>query len=201
MHGLVMLLFNSWIQSMLSIRDPGNGWIPCNKITPPSPCRVQNAKKLSQNIAVKQEQRKKPGKGTKGEEEKEKRVSLSYQSRTRAIVSSLLSMMVVVGIVVQRQRSTAPLPSTLTPDHGQRILISSHLACTLRRLIHRRGLPVTIRRRRRLELSVSMVAHILHRVALLRWICRVVLLVVCVVVLLRVGSCSAAARDEPAVVC
>lgn len=159
--------------------------------------RIPKTPKALSNIAVEKEQRN--GKPAGEPKEKGNRVSLSCQSRSQAIVSSLLSV-VVVGIVVQRQRSTAPLTSTLIPHHGQRILISSNLSRTLRRLIHRRSLPIAIGRRRRLKLSSTVSAHILHRVALLGWVCRVVLLVVCVVVLLRVGIHSAAARDEPAVV-
>jgi hypothetical protein len=109
-------------------------------------------------------------------------------------------MVVVVVVVVQRQRSIASLASNIISRHGLSVLVRSNLARTLRRLIHRWCLPIAISRWRRLELSSSMVTHILHRMALLRRIRRVVLLIVCVVVLREGSSSLATTRDEPAVV-
>jgi hypothetical protein len=45
-----------------------------------------------------------------------------------------------------------------------------------------------------------MVTHILHGIALLRWIRRIVLLIVCIVVLRERSSSLATTGDEPAVV-
>jgi hypothetical protein len=180
----------------LSIRDLE--WTQCNKKNAPITMpEKEKRQKLYQSIAVK-----------KGAKEKQKGCPketgyLSCQVEVKAI-SSLLSMMIGV-IVVQRQRSTASLPTNLVPHHRQRILISSHLTRTLRRLINRRRLPIPIRRRRGLKLRSTMRhrPHILHRNPLLRRIRRILLLIIRVVVLLGLlegGSSVAATRNEPAVV-
>jgi hypothetical protein len=123
-------------------------------------------------------------------------------SSSQAIMSFwiLLSMMIVVVVVVQRQRSIASLASNTIPLHRLSVLVRSNLTRALRRLIHRRGLPITISRWWRLKLSSSMVAHILHGIALLRWIRRIVLLIVCIIVLRERGSSLTTTGDEPAVV-
>jgi hypothetical protein len=108
--------------------------------------------------------------------------------------------MMVVVVVIQRQRSIASLASNTISLHGLSILVRSNLARTLRRLIHRRRLPITISRWRGLKLSGSMCTHVLHGIALLRWIRRIVLLIVCVVVLRKGSSSLATTGDEPAVV-
>jgi hypothetical protein len=107
-------------------------------------------------------------------------------------------MMIVV--VVQRQRSIASLASNIISRHRLSVLVRSNLTRTLGRLVHRRCLPITISRWRRLKLSSSMVTHILHGIALLRWIRRIVLLIVCIVVLREWSSSLATTGDEPAVV-
>jgi hypothetical protein len=148
---------------------------------------------------VKKEQREKTGRGPK---EKRNQVSL-VKSQPKAIVEcgTLLSMMgVVVVVVVQRQRSIASLASNAIPLHRLSVLVRSNLTRALRRLIHRRGLPITISRWRRLKLSSSMVTHILHGIALLRWIRGIMLLIVCIVVLREGSSSLATTGDEPAVV-
>lgn len=112
-------------------------------------------------------------------------------------IDFLLGVVIVLGIV-EWQRSTASLASDFISSHRLSVLVGYNLARALRRLVDWRRIPVSVCRWWRLELSRSM-AHVLHRVALLRWVCRV-LLVIGVVVLAEWCSSVVAAGDEPAVV-
>lgn len=107
--------------------------------------------------------------------------------------------MIVLGIV-EWQRSAASLTSDIVSS-GLSVLVSSNLARAFRRLVNWRCLPVSVCRWWRLELSRAVVcaAHVLHRITLLRWVGRV-LLVIGVVVLAEWCSSVLATSNEPAVV-
>lgn len=114
--------------------------------------------------------------------------------------SFLLGVVVVLG-VVEWQRSTASLASYLVSGRRLSVLVGGNLARALRRLVDWRGIPVSVRWWWRLELSRAVVCavDVLHRVTLLRWVGRV-LLVVGVIVLTEWCSSVAATGNEPAVV-
>lgn len=108
--------------------------------------------------------------------------------------------MIILGIV-EWQRGAASLASGIVSGHGLSVLVGGDLARALRRLVDWRRLPISVCRWWRLEFSRSVVSavHVLHGMALLWWVGRV-LLVISVVVLWEWCSSVAATSDEPAVV-